>query len=206
MILVSVGTNEAAFDRLLEWVAALGFEEEMVVQHGPSPVRPAGARCVAYLPYEDLVPLVQESRVFVSHAGVGSIMTSLAAGRQPVVVPRLKRFREAVDDHQVALARRLHDDRLVTLAGDASELAGAVAGTDHRFDRAVGGTALQHEIGVVGVLTEVRPRAAWGWSVRKVKGDHRKVLARLVGASAAFSRLDLQLGEIWRGRARPVAT
>jgi hypothetical protein len=43
----------------------------------------------------------------------------------------------------------------------------------------------------------VRPREAWGWCVRKVKGDHRKVLSRLIGARQAFSRLDLALQEIW---------
>ena len=73
-------------------------------------------------------------------------MTSLAVGRRPVVVPRLKRFGEAVDDHQVALARRLHDEGLVTLAHDAGELALRLAG-DHGLDSAVGATALQRDLG-----------------------------------------------------------
>jgi hypothetical protein len=57
----------------------------------------------------------------------------------------------------------------------------------------------------VGVAADVRPRAAWGWCVRKVKGDHRKVLARLAGGQKAFTRLDTQVGEVWRGRAGPIA-
>jgi hypothetical protein len=44
---------------------------------------------------------------------------------------------------------------------------------------------------------DIRPRAAWGWCVRKVRGDHRKVLTRLVGAQQAFDRVDLALSEVW---------
>lgn len=46
--------------------------------------------------------------------------------------------------------------------------------------------------------TDVRPRAAWGWSARRIGGDHRKVLMRLVGGRAAFARLDLVLGQLWK--------
>jgi UDP-N-acetylglucosamine transferase subunit ALG13 len=127
MIVVSVGTNEARFDRLLEWVAALGPGEELVVQHGPSPVRPAGASSVPYLSFDELADLVRRSRAFVTHAGVGSIMMSLSVGRRPVVVPRLKRFGEAVDDHQVALAHRLASGGLVVAVDDPSSLPEAVA-------------------------------------------------------------------------------
>ena len=42
-------------------------------------------------------------------------MTALANGKRPVVVPRLRRFGEAVDDHQLQLGHRLHDAGLVTL-------------------------------------------------------------------------------------------
>ena len=44
MIVVSVGTNEARFDRLLEWVSKAGVAEELVVQHGPSVFAPKERR------------------------------------------------------------------------------------------------------------------------------------------------------------------
>ena len=146
MIVVSVGTNEARFDRLLEWVASLQLDEEVVVQHGPSTVRVPDARCVEYLPFDDLVDLVRRSRAFVTHAGVGSIMMSLSAGRRPVVVPRLKRFREAVDDHQLPLAKRLDREGLVTLGESAETLRRALSDAEHGFARAVGATRLQREL------------------------------------------------------------
>lgn len=146
MIVVSVGTNEARFDRILEWLDGIGISEEALVQHGPSPIRPAGARCVAYVPYEELAALLDQSRVFVTHAGVGSIIVSLAAGLRPVVVPRLRRFGEAVDDHQLELARRMSADGLVTLVESPDALAAAVADADHAIVQAIGATALQREL------------------------------------------------------------
>jgi len=147
MIVVSVGTNEARFDRLLEWVAGLASDEQMVVQHGPSQIQPAGASCVPYLSFDELADLVRQSRVFVTHAGVGSIMMSLSVGRRPVVVPRLERFREAVDDHQVGLGRRLERSELVTLVEDADALGTALAAADHAAEMAVRGTALSRDLG-----------------------------------------------------------
>jgi UDP-N-acetylglucosamine transferase subunit ALG13 len=74
--------------------------------------------------------LVRRARVVVCHAGVGTILTALANGRRPIVVPRLARHGEAVDDHQVALARRLADVGLVLLAEDPSLVPQLLADAD----------------------------------------------------------------------------
>ena len=128
MILVTVGTNEARFDRLLEALDGLGEQEELLVQHGPSPVRPPGARCVDFLPFDELTAEMRRARVVVTHAGVGSTIASLLNGRIPVVVPRLARWGEAVDDHQVPFGRRLHDAGLVHFVEDPADLPAAVTG------------------------------------------------------------------------------
>jgi UDP-N-acetylglucosamine transferase subunit ALG13 len=129
VIFVTVGTNEARFDRLLHAVARLELDEEVVVQHGhSSPVGPAGATLVDFLPFEGIVDMVRRSRVVVTHAGVGSVMVSLANGKRPVVVPRLKSFAEAVDDHQLELGRRFASAGLVTFVETLDRIADAVLG------------------------------------------------------------------------------
>ena len=126
MIVVTVGTNEAPFDRLLQAFDVERPTEELLVQHGPSHVRPTGASCVDFLSYDELVDAIRRARVVVMHAGVGSIMTALANRKRPVVVPRLRRFGEAVDDHQLALGRRLQEAGLVTLVEDTGDVLKAV--------------------------------------------------------------------------------
>jgi UDP-N-acetylglucosamine transferase subunit ALG13 len=128
MIFVTVGTNEAPFDRLLLALDGIGADEELIVQHGSSSVRPAGARCLELVAYEELVELVQRARIVVGHAGVGSVLTALANGKRPVVVPRLHRFGEAVDDHQLLFAQRLEQAGLVALVEDPGRLAEALHG------------------------------------------------------------------------------
>lgn len=129
MIFVTVGTNEARFDRLVAAVSSIVGDERVVVQYGSSGVRPAGAECVEFIPFDRLTELVREARVVVTHAGVGSILVSLANDKRPIVVPRRKRFGEAVDDHQVPLTARLAAAGLVTPVDDPAEgLAAAVAG------------------------------------------------------------------------------
>jgi UDP-N-acetylglucosamine transferase subunit ALG13 len=127
MIFVTVGTYDAPFDRLLEALASLPPGEELVVQHGSSAVRPAGAQCFDFGPFDDVVAHVRAARVVIAHAGVGSVMIALANGRRPVVMPRLGRFGETSDDHQLAFARRLAEAGLVRLVEHARELADAVA-------------------------------------------------------------------------------
>lgn len=126
MIVVTVGTNEAPFDRLLAAFDVDRPEEELLVQYGASSVRPRGATCVEFLSYDELVEAIRRARVVVMHAGVGSIMTALANGKRPLVVPRLRRFGEAVDDHQLSLGRRLHDGGLVTLVERPEDVLRAV--------------------------------------------------------------------------------
>jgi UDP-N-acetylglucosamine transferase subunit ALG13 len=65
--------------------------------------------------------------VVVTHAGVGSIILCLTNGREPLVVPRLKRHGETVDDHQLECARRFAQAGMVTLLEDPELLAGALA-------------------------------------------------------------------------------
>jgi UDP-N-acetylglucosamine transferase subunit ALG13 len=126
MIFVTVGTNEARFDRLLEALAHVRSGNRIFVQHGPSPIRPAGATCVDYLNYDDMIEAIRGARAVVTHAGVGSVLTCLMYGARPIVVPRLKEFGEAVDDHQLEFGRRVGGAGLVSLVEDMTALPEAI--------------------------------------------------------------------------------
>jgi len=146
LIFVTVG-SALPFDRLLHWLA-LPRDELLVVQHGASSVRPGGATCVAFMGFEEIVRQVQAARVVVCHAGVGSILVALQNGKRPIVVPRLRRFGEAPDDHQEELASRLAAEGLVTLAADSARLHELLASDE---GRTVGGK--RAGAGLVGDLS-----------------------------------------------------
>jgi len=162
MIFVTVGTNEAPFDRLLRAVERLPTTEGIVVQHGASSVRPAGARCFESLPFEELVDYVRRARTVITHAGVGSIVVALQQGKRPVVVPRLRRFGEAVDDHQLGFTRRLEQAGLVTLVENPSQLVDALGpGAEIGAARLGADLALADDLrGYLHALVGEPPRAA----------------------------------------------
>lgn len=127
MIFVTVGTNEASFDRLLRAVAELRIDEQLVIQHGHSaPVHHPRAELIDFLSFEAMIDTIQDARIVVTHAGVGSVMVALANSKRPIVVPRLRLFGEAVDDHQLQLGRRFADAGLVTLVERPEALADAL--------------------------------------------------------------------------------
>ncbi len=128
MIFVTVGTNEARFERLLRAVAALPSDERVRDPAWPLAGRPASnCELVDFLPFEAMVETMRRARVVVTHAGVGSVMVALSNGKRPVVVPRRKALGEAVDDHQLELGRRFAQAGFVTLVETEPALADAVA-------------------------------------------------------------------------------
>jgi UDP-N-acetylglucosamine transferase subunit ALG13 len=129
MIFVSVGTNEARFDRLLQLVTSLEVDDDLLIQYGhSSPVEAPGIELIDFLPFEAMGEKIRAARAFVTHAGVGSIMVALANGRRPIVVPRRQTLGEAVDDHQSQLGRRFAEAGLVTLAETREALVAALEG------------------------------------------------------------------------------
>lgn len=125
MIFVTLGTHEQPFSRALEVVRNLARHEELVVQHGSTPPRPDlfAAEWVDYLECDALLSTVRRSSVVICHAGVGSIVTALHNHRNPVVLPRLTRLGEHVDDHQLELADRFAKRGLILVyhPGDCIE-------------------------------------------------------------------------------------
>jgi UDP-N-acetylglucosamine transferase subunit ALG13 len=70
--------------------------------------------------------LVRRASLIVTHAGAGSIINAVRAGRRPVVMPRLARRGEIIDDHQVELAETLARAGYVFLARDTADLQAAI--------------------------------------------------------------------------------
>jgi UDP-N-acetylglucosamine transferase subunit ALG13 len=129
VIFVTLGTHEAPFDRALDLVAELAGRDELLVQHGATQARPSlpHIEWLDYLAWEPLTARMRDAEVVITHAGVGSAVTAIRSGKKPVLVPRLARFGEHVDDHQLQLAERLAEFDLAVACGPGDRLDGAVA-------------------------------------------------------------------------------
>ncbi|HET8758314.1 MAG TPA: glycosyltransferase [Solirubrobacteraceae bacterium] len=126
MIVVTIGTNEQPFDRLIRAARTLD-SDELLVQYGSSREPHGRGEWVEFLSFDELAERARSARAFVCHAGVGSIMLARRCGHRPIVMPRRHHLGEAVDDHQVFLAKRLAKSGIVTLVEDEAQLAAALA-------------------------------------------------------------------------------
>ncbi|MBF4605077.1 glycosyltransferase [Curtobacterium sp. VKM Ac-2884] len=113
-ILVSVGTHEQPFQRLLDAVAATieqRPQDEWIVQFGVGSWR-LHADHVTAADYLDAVAMRQAlewSDLLVSQASPGNVFGALAAGTWPIVLGRSHAAGEHVDDHQIRFARALEE-------------------------------------------------------------------------------------------------
>jgi UDP-N-acetylglucosamine transferase subunit ALG13 len=131
VIFATVGSTQFRFDRLVQALEQLPVEQ-LFVQHGPVPPPAAAGRATDFMQFPEVVESMERADAVVSHAGAGSILCALRVGHVPVVVPRLQRFGETVDDHQVELARALAQDGKVICVEDLNRLGEAVASAPPR--------------------------------------------------------------------------
>ncbi|MDQ4076869.1 MAG: beta-1,4-galactosyltransferase [Chloroflexota bacterium] len=109
MILVTVGTHTQGFERLVRPMDALAaaLDERVVIQRGSSSYTPRHAEHFRWTTSEHMEELTAEARVVVAHAAAGAIILALREKKPLVVAPRLARYGEHFDDHQLQLATML---------------------------------------------------------------------------------------------------
>ena len=111
MILVTVGTHDRPFDRLIKAMdeLAAGMAEPVVIQRGVSSILPQHAAHFDFTTGRRMEELAAVARVIVAHAAAGSIILALKSKKPLVIVPRLRQVGEVIDDHQTQLANALHN-------------------------------------------------------------------------------------------------
>jgi len=132
VILVTVGA-QMPFDRMTravdEWAGERG-RKDVFAQIGPTDWRPRHMEWTQFLEPEEFRRRVAESDILVAHAGMGSIISALEAGKPILVMPRRGDLRETRNDHQVATARRFAEQGRVSVAMDEVELKAKLDGID----------------------------------------------------------------------------
>ncbi|KQS59744.1 glycosyl transferase family 28 [Geodermatophilus sp. Leaf369] len=139
-IVVSLGTSESfGFRRLVEkLLAVLPVDAEVLWQTGSTDVTGLPVDARPRVPAAELFAAMREADVVVAHAGTGSALAALQAGRFPVLVPRRPEFGEHVDDHQLQIAAMLGERGLAATA--------EVDGVTHQLLRAASATRVRRRV------------------------------------------------------------
>ncbi len=104
MILVLLGTQNNDFHRLLDEIEKNiengRITDKVVVQAGFTKYNSNNMKIFDITSKEILEKYVDKANLVITHAGIGSIEMALAKGKKVIAVPRKKKYKEHVNDHQ----------------------------------------------------------------------------------------------------------
>ena len=130
MILVTLGTQNNSFHRLLEKMDELInkgiINEKVIVQSGYTNYESKNMRVFDLIPQEELERYQEQADLIITHGGVGSIVSSIKKGKKVIAVPRLGKYNEHVNDHQVEIIESFNEKGYIIGLHDVSELGEAL--------------------------------------------------------------------------------
>ena len=113
-ILVTLGTQDKPFNRLLEDIdkqIVLGnIKGNVVVQAGFTKYSSKNMEVFDLVDRDKFSELISECDLLITHGGVGSILTGLKNNKKVIAVPRLSKYGEHVNDHQIQIIERFSDE------------------------------------------------------------------------------------------------
>lgn len=130
MIFVTVGTQQFPMDRLVGEMDRLAKEslvaEPVFIQRGCSTYIPTSCESTPFMDKAAAQRKTDECALLICHAGVGSILMGLKKSKKVLVVPRLQKYGEHVDDHQAEIARAFSDAGYIMMVEDVADLSAAL--------------------------------------------------------------------------------
>ncbi len=114
MILVTLGTQDKQFTRLLEAVEKqieLGnIKDEVVVQAGFTKFNSKNMEIFDYIPIDKFNELLDKADIIITHGGVGTIITGIKEGKKVIAAARLAKYGEHTNDHQLQILDNFGDE------------------------------------------------------------------------------------------------
>lgn len=126
MIFVALGTQKFQFNRLLQMVDQLigegKIDEPVFAQVGNSDYEPKNYKYASFLDKSEFEEKIRNCDVLITHSGVATIIAGLKNSKKVIVVPRLSKYGEHVDNHQVQIAQSFSKQNYVMMYEESNEL------------------------------------------------------------------------------------
>lgn len=129
MIFVATGIHEHGFDRLVKTVDELvgrGIIDNVFIQIGYSDYQPQYCQWARIIGYKEFEQQIEKADIVVTHGGAGCIAGALEREKPVIVVPRLSKYNEHNNDHQLELSSELEREGRVLLVRDIKYLGNAI--------------------------------------------------------------------------------
>ena len=135
MIFVTIGMHTAGFDRLIKKMDDIAgtISEEVVMQIGYTKYIPQNAKYFKFVTEEELKKFCHEARIAVTH-GAMTIIDALEQGTPVIAVPRLQKYGEHLNDHQLYFVQELEKAGKVIAVYDVDKLEEALGKVNRKPD------------------------------------------------------------------------
>lgn len=126
MIFVTLGTNDESFVRLLKAIdkeIEKGIiKEKVIVQAGCTKYSSKNMEILDLVPRDEFEKLIEECDLLITHGGVGSILTGINKGKKVIAVPRLAKYKEHGNDHQLQIVENFSKRKYILAVNDLNKL------------------------------------------------------------------------------------
>ncbi len=133
MIFVTLGSQKFQFDRLLkkldELIESGIIAEPVFAQTGHSTYAPKHFQSEPFMDREKFSTAMDKADTVITHAGTGAIIGAVKKGKKTIAVPRLCKYGEHVDNHQVQIVEQFTDMCLLEPCWDVEDLVEAYQAT-----------------------------------------------------------------------------
>ncbi|MDO4963603.1 MAG: PssE/Cps14G family polysaccharide biosynthesis glycosyltransferase [bacterium] len=135
MILVTLGTQDKKFDRLLKAIdkqIKLGnIKDEVIVQAGYSyNYKTNNMKIFDLIPIDEFDDLIKRCDILITHGGVGSIITGLKNNKKVIAVARLKKYKEHTNNHQLQIIDNFTKEGYILSLDDFNKLGDIIKNID----------------------------------------------------------------------------
>ena len=126
MIFITLGSQKFQFNRLLKEIDQLIDEEiikeEVFAQIGYSDYLPRNYEYKQFMDRDQFNDYIDQSDLVVTHGGTGAIMGAIKKGKKVIAIPRLSKYGEHVDDHQLQIINEFEQMNLIIPCLNIEEL------------------------------------------------------------------------------------
>lgn len=127
MIFVTVGTQDKPFTRIIKAVEDAVKEgeitDEVIVQSGNTKYESEYIKILSYIPFEEFESFMSKADIIITHGGVGSILSAVKLKKKVIAVPRLEKYKEHINDHQLQVIKKMAEDGYILSCEDENDIA-----------------------------------------------------------------------------------
>lgn len=122
MIFVALGTQDKPFKRLLDIAEKINAKDQIICQAGFTKYESSRLEIHDYFDANEYNRIINGADVIITHGGVGTILNALSLNKKIIVVPRLKKYGEHQNDHQLQVARVFKEKGHIILFEDGDDI------------------------------------------------------------------------------------